>query len=107
MTRHGITPRLRDHLAALLAALASAYAIGLADLAGYLPQGVAALDRPSGQIIGTAVCLLVYALVLTWACRRRLVAGPLYHCGESRPARDYGSRYEPGPDRLLEGWQYR
>ncbi|WP_430386581.1 hypothetical protein [Blastomonas fulva] len=110
MNRHPFLLRVRDHLAAMLATLVCAHTIGLVDLAGLarmLPHGVIGLDKGTGQLIGAALCGLTYALVLTWQLRRRLVAGPLYRCGESRPDADYGKSFAPGDSRLLDGWQYR
>lgn len=107
MIRYANFPKIRDHLAAVLAALAAAHAIGLIDIAGYLPQGALALDRLPAQIIGVALCGLVYAIVITTLVRRRLVKGPLYRCAETRPAQDYGKAYHPASKRLLESWQYR
>ncbi len=107
MTNLTIILKARDHLAALLAALACGHVIGLIDLLGALPSGAIALDRLSGQMIGAVLCCLVYAIVLTMLYRRRLVSGPLYRCGETRPVTDHGRRFEPGPARLLDGWQYR
>ncbi len=110
MIRHPLLHKARDHLAAMLATLACAHIVGLLGLAGaarFLPHGVIALDPVSGQLIGAAMCGLTYALVLTWLVRRRLVAGPLYRCGESRPDADYGKSFAPGESRLLDGWQYR
>lgn len=107
MNNRTIILKARDHLAALLAALVCGHVIGLIDLAGALPRGVMALDRFSGQIIGAAMCGLVYAIVLTTLYRRRLVSGPLYRCGETRPVTDYGRRFESGSVKLLDGWQYR
>lgn len=106
MIRSATPLKLRDHLTALLGALALAHIIGLADRAGYLPYGVVGLDPVAGQMIAMASCVLVYALAASWLYRRRLVAGPLYRCGASRPAGDYGTRFEPGRDRLLDGWHY-
>lgn len=107
MSRYPSLLILHDHLAAALATLASAHVIGLISLSGALPQGTRALDPFAGYVIGTALCGLVYALVATLLYRRRLVAGPLYRCGQSRPADAYRTPYEPGTVRLLEGWQYR
>lgn len=107
MKRFAPMLKVRDHLTALLATLACAHVIGLISVAGFLPHGSITLDRPSGQILGAVLCGLVHAIVLTLLYRRRLVAGPLYRCGESRPAADYGKRYEPGTDRILDSWHYR
>lgn len=107
MIRHANILRSRDHLTAMLAALAAAYATGPSGLADWWPQGLLSPDRLPGQAIGTGICVLVYALIATWLSRRRLVTGPLYRCGASRPARDYGKRFEPGRARLLESWHYR
>jgi hypothetical protein len=99
--------KIRDHLAAALAALACAHAIGLLDLSAVLPRGVLALPGLPGQVIGAAVCGLVYAFAVTLLYRRRLVAGPLYRCGATRPAHFHEHTFKPGGQRLLEGWQYR
>lgn len=107
MNRHTATLMIRDHLAALLAAMACAHIIGLVSLAGFLPRDFLALDRFSGQLVDAALCLLVYASMLAALYRRRLVTGPLYRCGETRPVTDYGKQFEPGPVRLLDSWQYR
>lgn len=99
--------RLRDQIAAIAAAFACAHAVGLIDLSHRLPQGALLGGGPAGRWIGLALCALVYAIVLTWLYRRRLVAGPLYRCGATRPHEDYGKPYRPGTSQLLEGWHYR
>lgn len=107
MTNRSTLAKFRDHLAALLAALACGHVIGLVDVFGVLPDGVMALDRLSGRLIDAALCALVYGIVLTVMHRQRVVSGPLYRCGESRPVADYSRRFETGSVRLLDGWQYR
>lgn len=107
MTRMAHILRWRDHAAAVLAALATAHAIGLVELAGWVPHGQLAPGGPFRVLLGAAVCGIVYALVVGLLYRRRLVAGPLYRCGETRPAEDFGKPYHPSGDRLLESWQYR
>lgn len=107
MIRYAKILKVRDHLTAVLATLASAHIIGLIELVGWLPRGTLALSHVSGQLLGAALCGVVYAIVITLLCRRRLVAGPLYRCGETRPAQDYGRAFHAGEHRLLDGWQYR
>ena len=99
--------RMRDHLAALAAAMLCAHAIGLVHLSGYVPQGTLLIDGRAGQLAGVALCAFVHAIVLTALYRRRLVAGPLYRCGETRPTDAFGKPYRPGTSRLLESWHYR
>jgi hypothetical protein len=99
--------RLRDYAAAIAAALACAHGIGLVELTPIVPQGALLASGLAGQGIGLAVCAFVYAIVLTALYRRRLVAGPLYRCGATRPREDYAKPYQPGTSRLLEGWHYR
>lgn len=99
--------RLRDHAVAISAALACAHAIGLVELARMVPQCARLADSLAGQGIGLGLCALVYAIVLTPLYRRRLVAGPLYRCGATRPYLDYAKRYQPGTSRLLDSWHYR
>ena len=99
--------RMRDHLAALAAAMLCAHAIGLIRLSDFIPHGSLLIEGRVGQLTGVALCALVHAFVLTGLYRRRLVAGPLYRCGETRPADAYGKPYRPGTSRLLESWHYR
>ena len=99
--------RMRDHLAALSAAVLCAHAIGLIHLSGHVPQGSLLIAGRAGQLAGVALCALVHAIVLTALYRRRLVAGPLYRCGETRPLHAYGQPYRPGTSSLLESWHYR
>lgn len=99
--------RIRDHLAALAAAMLCAHAVGLVRLADFIPQGSLLIDGRAGQLGGVALCALVHAIILTGLYRRRLVAGPLYRCGETRPADDYGKPYRPGTSSLLQSWHYR
>lgn len=99
--------KMRDHLAALAAAVLCAHAIGLVRLLDSLPQGTLLIEGRAGQLTGVALCALVHAIVLTALYRRRLVAGPLYRCGETRPVDAYGKPYRPGTSRLLESWHYR
>lgn len=99
--------RMRDHLAALAAAVLCAHSIGLVRLLDFLPQGSLLIEGRAGQLTGVALCALVHAIVLTALYRRRLVAGPLYRCGETRPLQAYGQPYRPGTSRLLESWHYR
>lgn len=99
--------RMRDHLAALAAAMLCAHAIGLIRLSDFVPHGSLLIEGRAGQLIGVALCALAHAIVLTALYRRRLVAGPLYRCGETRPADAYGRPYRQGTSRLLESWHYR
>lgn len=99
--------KIRDHLAALAVSLLCAHAIGLIRLAEFLPQGELLIAGRPGQAVGVAVCALVHAILLHLLYRRRLVAGPLYRCGETRPADAYGKPYRPGTSTLLESWHYR
>lgn len=99
--------KLRDHLAAMVASVLCAHAIGLIRLSDLVPQGTLLIDGRAGQLIGVALCALVHAIVLTLLYRRRLVAGPLYRCGETRPLHAYGQPYRPGTSSLLESWHYR
>jgi hypothetical protein len=107
MKHRSILFSVREHCGALLAALAAAHAIGLVEMSALVPRAMLAGAMPTGQLIGTAVCAMVYVIVLAWLHRRRLVPGPLYRCGETRPPEAYGKAYIPGTTRLLEGWQYR
>lgn len=99
--------RMRDHLAALAAAVLCAHAIGLVCLSDFIPHGSLLIEGHAGQLIGVALCALAHAIVLTALYRRRLIAGPLYRCGETRPPDAYGQPYRPGTSRLLESWHYR
>jgi hypothetical protein len=107
MTFHPRLLRLRDHLAALAASIACAHVIGLVRLVPLLPQADLLIAGRPGQLIGVALSALVHALVLSLLYRRRLVAGPLYRCGATRAAEDYGRPYRPGTSTLLQGWHYR
>ncbi|WP_373488336.1 hypothetical protein [Blastomonas sp.] len=106
MTRFNIIISWRDHALAGTATLATAHAIGLIETFDWLPQGMTAITGLAGLMLAAAACGLVYALVLGLLYRRRLVAGPLYRCGESRPAEAYDKPYEANGDRLFDHWQY-
>ncbi len=99
--------RIRDHLAALAAAISCAQAIGLVCLFDGLPHGTLLIEGRAGQLLGVALCALAHAIVLAALYRRRLVAGPLYRCGETRPAETFDTPYRPGTSSLLESWHYR
>ena len=99
--------RMRDHLAALAVAILCAHAIGLVRLSDFVPRGSLLIEGRAGQLIGVALCALAHAIVLTALNRRRLVAGPLYRCGETRPPDASDQQYRPGTSRLLESWHYR
>lgn len=107
MTRPVKLLKWHDHAAALLAALVVAHVIGLIEFASWLPQGSVTLDGLRGQMIAAAVCVLSYLVLLAAMRRRRIVKGPLYRCGETRPVGDLGASYQSTGDRLLDGWQYR
>lgn len=107
MIHHASLLKIRDHAIAVLLAVAAWHVVGLIDVVGFLPHATVALDRLSGQAIGMALCGLVYAIVITALARRRVVAGPLYRCGETRPASDHGKSFAHGSGRLLDSWQYR
>jgi len=107
MTRFGNILKWRDHAVAVLVALASAHGIGLVDLASWLPRSSLSINGLPGVLMGAALCGLAYVLVLGMLYRRRLVTGPLYRCGETRPKSNFGKCYQPGDTRLLDSWQYR
>lgn len=107
MTRHARLLKWHDHAAALLAALLIAHVIGLIELASWLPQGALAMHGLRGQMIAVGVCVLSHLVLLAAMRRRRIVKGPLYRCGETRPLGDLGAPYQSTGERLLDGWQYR
>lgn len=106
MNRLASLLKLRDRLVALLAAFGVAGATGFADLTDNLPKDELIHGQPLEQVVGMALGAIAYAIMMTWLYRKRLVKGPLFRCGESRPASDYGTRFEPGGVRLLDGWHY-
>lgn len=99
--------RMRDHLAALAVSVLFAQAIGLIRIVDLAPHGALLVEGRAGQLAGVALCALGHALVLTSLHRRRLSAGPLYRCGETRPPHAYGKPYRSGTSSLLESWHYR
>ena len=99
--------KLRDHIVAVAATLACAHAIGLIQLHPGVPHGALLAAGSAGQGIGLALCALAYAIMITLLYRRRLVAGPLYRCGATRPYRDYAKPYQQGTSSLLDSWHYR
>ncbi|PXW67620.1 hypothetical protein C7451_12617 [Blastomonas natatoria] len=99
--------KVRDHVAALGASLLCAQAAGLIWVVPFLRKGELLIDGRAGQLVALALCALVYAVLLHLLYRRRLVAGPLYRCGETRPPGAYGKPYHTGSSTLLESWHYR
>lgn len=107
MSFHANILKLRDHIAAMAASLACAHGIGLIDLHPAIPQGSLLADGLAGQVVGLALSALAYAIIATLLYRHRLVRGPLYRCGETRPHRDYAQPYQKGTSSLLDSWHYR
>lgn len=107
MSFHANILRLRDHMIAVAATLACAHGIGLIELHPAIPQGSLLADGLAGQAVGLALSALAYAIIVTLLYRRRLVAGPLYRCGETRPHGDYARPYQRGTSTLLDSWHYR
>ena len=107
MSLHAHILKLRDHIVAIAATLACAHAIGLIQLHPVVLHGALLAAGLTGQGTGLALSALVYAIILTLLYRRRLVVGPLYRCGATRPHRDYARPYQRGTSPLLDSWHYR